>query len=255
MDMITEIQNLMDSYTKWLADKTVLRQIEDWVEITTPYLDRHNDYLQIYVKRHNGGFLLTDDGYIVNDLLHSGCSLDSKKRKDLLAMTLNGFGVKLQNASLIVSATQNNFALKKHNLIQAMLAVNDLFYLSVPVITSLFIEDVATWMEQEEIRVLQNIKFTGASGYDHQFDFVIPKSRKYPDRMLRAINRPSRETTESYAWAWIDTREVRPESSAYAILNDSESAVSSSITTAFLNYDIKPILWSLHQEVIEDLIS
>ena len=45
-----------------MKDKTVLRQIKDWVEITTPYLDRHNDYLQIYVKRDNSGFILTADG-------------------------------------------------------------------------------------------------------------------------------------------------------------------------------------------------
>ena len=52
--MINEIQTLLDQYMKWLKDKTALRQIEDWVEITTPYLDRHNDYIQIYARRENG---------------------------------------------------------------------------------------------------------------------------------------------------------------------------------------------------------
>ena len=33
----------------WLKDKTTLREVDgEWVEITTPYLDRHNDALQIY---------------------------------------------------------------------------------------------------------------------------------------------------------------------------------------------------------------
>jgi hypothetical protein len=49
--MITEMQGLIDKYLAWLKDKTSLRQIDDWVEITTPYLDRHNDYLQIYAKQ------------------------------------------------------------------------------------------------------------------------------------------------------------------------------------------------------------
>ena len=48
--MITEMQALIDRYVAWLKDKTSLRQIDDWIEITTPYLDRHNDYLQIYAK-------------------------------------------------------------------------------------------------------------------------------------------------------------------------------------------------------------
>lgn len=42
--MINEVQSLLDQYWAWLRDKTTLRQINDWVEITTPYLDRHNDH-------------------------------------------------------------------------------------------------------------------------------------------------------------------------------------------------------------------
>lgn len=56
--MINEIQNLLDQYLAQLMDKTALRQVKDWIEITTPYLDRHNDYLQIYVKRENSGYIL-----------------------------------------------------------------------------------------------------------------------------------------------------------------------------------------------------
>ena len=98
-----------------------------WVEITTPYLDRHNDALQIYARSENGAFVLTDDSYIIHDLEASGCKLDTEKRKDLLQMTLNGFGVKLNHEAIEVQATPENFPLRKHNLIQAMLAVNDLF--------------------------------------------------------------------------------------------------------------------------------
>ena len=126
--MINEIQSLFNKYLVWLQDKTVLRQIDEWVEITTPYLDRHNDYLQIYVKRDNDGFVLTDDGYIISDLRLSGCNLESGTRKNLLKQTLNGFGINMKERTLFVHAAAGNFALKKHNLVQAMLAVNDLFY-------------------------------------------------------------------------------------------------------------------------------
>jgi len=46
--MINEIQGLVNEYARWLREKTQVRQVDEWVEITTPYLDRHNDYLQIY---------------------------------------------------------------------------------------------------------------------------------------------------------------------------------------------------------------
>jgi len=252
--MIDEIQKLLDAYMAWLKDKTVLRQVKDWVEITTPYIDRHNDYLQIYAKKDNSGFILTDDGYVIEDLRQSGCELESRKRKELLQLTLNGFGVKLEDNNLVVHASPDNFALRKHNLVQAMLAVNDLFYLSVPMVKSLFLEDVTSWLDLNDIRYTPRVKFTGKSGYDHLYDFVIPASKRQPERILKAINRPSRDTAEIVAFAWIDTKEVRPPNSrAYTLLNDTEHAPSVSVLDALRNYDINPVLWSQREQVREEL--
>jgi hypothetical protein len=141
--VIEDIQRLLDAYHEWLRDRTALRQVESWVEITTPYLDRHNDYVQIYARRENGTFILTDDGHTIEDLEQSGCRLESRKRQDLLRMTLNGFGVHLEGKTLQVHASPDNFALRQHNLVQAMLAVHAMFYLAVPMVTSLFYEDGA----------------------------------------------------------------------------------------------------------------
>ena len=113
--MIDEIQTLLDDYLSWLRDRTVLREVNDCVEITTPYLDRHNDYLQIYAKRANGGFLLTDDGYVVDDLEQCGCKIDSGKRSELVHTTLRGFGVELRKKAIEVRASKEDFQLRKHS--------------------------------------------------------------------------------------------------------------------------------------------
>jgi hypothetical protein len=242
--MIAEIQRLLDRYIYWVKDNTKLRKVDDLVEITTPYIDRHNDYLQIYVKHENNNFILSDDGYIIQDLENSGCKLESKKRQDLLKITLNGFGVKLAGNALEVNASIDNFSLKKHNLIQAMLAVNDLFYMAEPMVVSLFLEDVTSWMELNDIRYVSKVKFTGKSGLDHTFDFAIPASKKNPERILRAINKPNKDTAQSMAFAWIDTKEVRKYNSrAYAILNDDKD-IPSNVIGALKNYDVSPVLWS-----------
>ena len=254
--MMDEVQSLLDRYWKWLRDETTFRQIGDWVEITTPYLDRHNDCLQIYAKRRVGGFVLTDDGYTVDDLEQSGCALNTPRRQDLLRTTLNGFGVQISETTkaLEVRASVENFALRKHNLVQAMLAVNDLFYLGSATVASLFYEDVVTWLEACDIRYTPNVRFTGKSGYDHQFDFVIPKSRIRPERVLRAITSPSRTTAQTMAFAWVDTREVRsPEARAYAILNDSDRPTPQSVLDAMRNYDVRPVAWSDREEAREEL--
>ena len=248
--MIQDIQRLMDAYHSWLKEKSVLRQIDQWVEITTPYLDRHNDYIQIYAKRANGGFVLTDDGYTIDDLEQSGCRLESRKRQDLLKMTLNGFGVQMDDRALQVQASPDNFALRKHNLVQAMLAVNDMFYLAVPMVASLFYEDVVAWLDVHDIRYTPKVKFTGKSGYDHLFDFVIPKSRQQPERIVQAINRPSKDTAQAVAFSWIDTKEVRSrDSRPYALLNDSDQAVSSTVLDALKSYDVQPVPWSQREQM------
>ena len=254
--MIDEVQSLLDRYWKWLRDETTSRQIGDWVEITTPYLDRHNDCLQIYAKRRDSGFVLTDDGYTVEDLEQSGCALDTPRRQDLLKTTLNGFGVRISKTTkaLEVGASVENFALRKHNLVQAMLAVHDLFYLGSATVASLFYEDVVTWLEACDIRYTPNVRFAGKSGYDHQFDFVIPKSRTRPERVLKAITRPGRNTAQMMTFAWVDIREVRsPEAQAYAILNDSDRPIPQNVLDAIRNYDVRPVAWSEREEAREEL--
>jgi len=253
--MIEDVRRLLDNYIAWLRDKTVLRQIDQtWVEITTPHIDRHNDYLQFYARKQNGGFLLTDDGYIIEDLISSGCTLDSPKRQLLLKMTLRGFGVEMVEHRLEIKASEQNFSQRKHNLIQAMLAVNDLFFLASPTIASLFYEDVVTWLDSTDIRYVPNVKCTGKSGYEHHFDFVIPKSKKLPERFLQTISQPSRDQAQAIAFKWIDTKDSRaPESRAYALLNDQENTIPSGVVDALRSYDMEPILWSQRDAIKDDL--
>ncbi len=248
--MKEEIDRMVSGYFRWLKDKTQIKQIkQDWVEITTPHLDRHNDCLQIYVRRKGNGFELTDDGYIINDLFSSGCPLDSPKRQEMLKTTLAGFGIQLKENQLIAHATSDNFSLKKHNITQAMLAVNDLFYLASPYVASLFVEDVTNWLELSEIRYTPKVKFTGKSGYDHMFDFVIPKSKKQPERIIQAVANPKKDTAEALVFKWLDTKETRAENSIlFAFLSDGNTIISQSVIDALKNYDLYPILWSQREE-------
>ena len=55
--------------------------------------------------------------------------------------------------------------------------------------------------DENEIRYTPSVKFTGKNGYDNLFDFVIPKSKKQPERILQVINRPSRDEAGATAFA------------------------------------------------------
>lgn len=247
-------ENLVDQYFSWLKSKTAWREINGWTEITTPYLDRHNDYIQIYLRQSGDEWELTDDGETLTDLIQSGCELDTPRRKALLQTTLNGFGMHLANGAITVKTKQDSFALRKHNLIQAILAVNDLFYLARASVESFFFEDVALWMDDADIRYTQNVKFAGRTGYDHLFNFVVPKSKREPERILRVVNNPGKDQANAVILSWVDTKDVRPSNSvAYAVLNDKERAISDGVVEALKNYDITPLPWSQRDEFRERL--
>ena len=252
---MNDINLLMDKYYSWLKDKTVWKQLKDWVEITAPYLDRNNDYIQIYLKKDEEGYLLTDGGSTITGLIQEGCSLDTPKRQKLLQLTLNGYGIIENNGTLQVKATPDNFALRKHFLLQAILAVNDMFFLAEPYVASLFFEDVRDWLNLSDIRYSEHISFIGRSGYARKFDFLITKSSKAPERIIKTINNPVRNSADSIIVDWVDTKEVRLENSkAYAFINDYERNVSSNVLDALNNYDIKPILWSHREDIKQELV-
>ena len=254
--MINEINILVNQYIEWLRDKTALRVIGDSVEITTPYCDRHNDMIQIYAKKRNGGYDLTDDGYTIDDLEMSGCKLDTPKRQSILQLTLNGFGVQRVGDAFIVHTTAENFAHKKHNLIQAILAVNDLFYLAQASIASLFYEDVVSWLDLHDIRYTPSVKFTGFSNFDHSVHFVIPKSKQAPERLVEPIGKPNKDNTMNVVFKLDDIRRARAvESKSYALLNDSEMTIAPGILEALINYKVTPLLWSEREASLAELAS
>lgn len=249
---LSSASELVNNYRTWLKEKPQLRNLDATVEITTPFLDRHNDYIQIYLLNSEGGLLLSDDGYTISDLELSGCNLNTRKRMEILHTTLNGFGVSLVDGALQVKANETNFPSQKHNLLQAILAVNDLFYVARANVQNFFSEDVSLWLDENNVRYVPDATFAGKSNFNHKFDFIIPRSKVAPERIIRAINNPSKEGAMNMAFAWIDTIEQRKgNSQAYALLNNTDKTIDKSISDALSNYGIISVPWTERTRYIE----
>ena len=253
--MIREMQSLLDGYWKSLKDRTSLRAVDDWIEITTPYLDRHNDCIQIYARRSENGYLLTDDAYVLEDLEQSGYAIDHPRYRTLVDAALNGFGVRVREGALEVEASRATFGVRKHNLLQAMMAVEDISYIAKPSDAERppFLDVVSGWMDESKVRYTPNVSLMGHSGYGHRFEFVIPKSDAKPERVVRAFNRPNRTAAMNMAFSWVDTRHARSDdSTAYAILND-ERPVADEVLVAMGAYGVSPVCWSDRDAALEEL--
>ncbi len=253
-----ECQKLIDAYVGWLRQGLSVEELGEACELTTPFLDRHNDHLQVYATRDNGTIVLSDDGYILSDLRTSGLDVDSPKRKMVLDGVLKGLGVRAENNQLLVEASANNLGQRLHSLVQAMLAVNDMFVMAQPRVASFFFEDVRNFLDSQEIRYTARVKLAGKSGYDHGIDFLIPKSKRRPERILQAIAAPRRDNIFAYLWTLSDTRAARSEESqteAYAFLNDQEQTVGGDVIEALTAYNVTPAVWSQRLQYVDALAS
>ena len=144
-----DIQKMIDDYARWLKSEITFVRYGEYFELTTPYLDRYNDYFQIYVKRETDGHIvMTDDGYIIGNLRSSGISFRAgSRRNDMLEKIMRNFSVSLDGEAIVTTATAENFPQKKHQMVQAMLSIDDMFEVSPENVKNFFVEDIETFFK------------------------------------------------------------------------------------------------------------
>lgn len=251
-----DCQLVINEYLKWIKDNTIAKTIEEGkiCSISTPFLDRHNDHLDIYLIKNEGIIKLSDNGYTIADLKMSGLEINTPKRDTILKTALNGFGIKINgNDELYVEANIHNIGQKKHYLLQAILAINDMFNLSQETIYSLFKEDVELYFRSNDIFFSKDIKLTGKSGFDHNIDFLVPASRIKPERLIKTINTPKKDSILSTIMAFTDINQTRDTKTAnYVVYNDIEKEVTKDVISALDNYNIKHIPWTKKEQCLTD---
>ncbi len=255
--MSVEADLILGSYSKWLKNASKVEVLENGAtELTTPFLDRHNDHLQIYAeKRSPDLFLLTDDGYIVAELKSSGVDSRGPRREELLGRLLAGHGVALRESELQIEASVSNLGQRIHSLVQAMISVDDMFMLAQLTVQGIFTEDVSKFLDDHDVRYTPQVKFSGRSGLDHLIDFVIPKSKSAPERVLQVLNTPRRDRVDSLLFAISDTKPSRSNDVAYyALVNDSRRKVQPEILHALAEYSVKARTWSDRDELVDQLV-
>lgn len=249
-----ECQELIDSYLSWLRRGLSTELVGEACELTTPFLDRHNDHLQVYAQVRNGAILLSDDGYVISDLIQTGLEFTTPKRREALEVALKGFGVRLEDKNLVVEASKSNVGQRVHSLIQAMIAINDMYGMGQARVATFFWEDVKAYLDIHDVRYVDRVKIAGRTGFDHTIDFVIPRSVGRPERFIQTINTPTKSSVGSYLFSLTDTREARgADPEAYGFLNDEDQQVGGDVLEALESYEVVPALWTEREQYVERL--
>ena len=255
--LLAEARNLVNNYAAWLKERFDAEVVGDYAVISTPFLDPHNDEIELYVRKEADELIVTDGGNTLSDLEASGLEISTEKRKTHLQEILNGLGVAIDGQELYVRTSENEFPQRKHNLLQAVLAVQDLYLTAQAHVQQFFTEDVAIFLKANNVPFFRDFKLSGRSGFDHHFDFAFPATRERPQRVLVAINSLTRDKTTSTAFAVSDVRIARSQEplAAFALINDQESPPAADFIDALRNYQISPLRWSRREEALVALQS
>lgn len=251
------MSKFVDEYLAWLKANISEKQINDCIEITTPFLDRHNDWLQIYVEETDDDRIyLTDDGYILNDLQNCGIDIKTDARKRILSNIVNGYGIQIsKDNELCIVTDRASFAQKKHMLIQCMMSVDDLYITSKSNTISIFAEEVQQFFDDNDILYIPDVQFVGKSGFSHKFDFSIPHTKKRPEILIKSINNPSNDSIKLSLFQWEDTRKNRrTDSQLIVYLNDTKH-ISSNVINSCKSYGIKAFPWKERNNSLSDFVA
>ncbi|MGX4600294.1 DUF1829 domain-containing protein [Faecalimicrobium sp. JNUCC 81] len=251
------MKELIDNYFNWLKQNTIINKVGEYTEITTPFLDRHNDCIQFYMKKtSDNNIILTDDGYVLSDLEDCGFTFNTPKRKELLNNILLNYHIRLEDGCLTTFTDITNFPSRKHFYIQGIMSINDLYATNKSNVSSLFAEDFVDFLDNNDIGYNENVKLTGQSGFDHNIDYMLAglKKKNIPEKYLKVINNPNKSNTESTLFTWSDLQNSRKKDNRmYVILNDTNTEVKPEILSAYKTYNIKPLLWSDKNEILSNL--
>jgi len=242
-------EEFIKNYLNWLKENVFVNEIEEnkkWV-INSPFLDRHNDYIEIYIIKKTGDtFILTDDGFIYDDLLANGCEpYSSPKRKELFKLNLLGFGVNFKERTheLYLETSMADIGKNKHKLAQAMISIGDMFMLASNNVSTIFKEDVKAFFRRKEIPFNYDFKVTGRSFIEHNIEIALPLVKDNPETMIKVINNPLVNNAKNVIFTFNDIREIRQEVHGVVIYND-EQKVSKGFVQALKEYKIESIPWS-----------
>lgn len=255
------MENHVDNYLAWLKANMTQTKLENGlIEVTTPFLDRHNDYTQLYFKKESDStYIVTDMGYTVTDLIMSGVDITTDRRKAIFNQILLRLGIQYNKAEneLFIKCDKSKLPVAQHALMQGMLDVNDMFYLATRTVRSLFYEEVSKFFDENEIFYSRNINLSGKSGLQHSFDFLLQRNKKHPERFIRLLNTPTRSSTERLLFAWEDVSAARnavTDTSKFIIfVNDTKDKVGNNLLASIKNYDACAIQWSEREEHLEAL--
>lgn len=235
---MTWIDIAIDEYCKFIKDGIKAEPLNNgWYVITTPFLGMFNDYIQVYCRNDKGIVTIFDGGDTIVNLELMGVNITrSKTKRHILEQILQNYNVKLtERNELLVQTDVKGFAQAKQNLLSAIIETSDLSMLAKHNVTSVFAEDVANYLQEQQIIYTPAFIAKGRSGLEFTFTFQVAGIKS--ELLINTFNIINKVNLATFLFNWKDIQEERQRKarksvSGLAIINDLNKEVKSQYLNA-----------------------
>ena len=247
MNMPT-IETLKRARIKWLDVSFSYKDKNHFIEIRTPFPDMFHDNTSLVLyKDADGNLMLSDDGYTMDELGTLGFDTNtSVKRKKYFNETLLSFGVQYTPTGELAIKIPflSKYAQAELQLIQCITQVGDMLATSRERTKDLFLEDVVNFLINSDISVNTNVKYTGQSGNNINFEILTGRTKTTSAKALKLVNNPTGNANKEPIFSITYVRSFNDEIKFYLLANDLERNISPSFQSAAEGYNITLLPWS-----------
>src|SRR5699024_3772260 len=251
------INDLKKLYDDWNRKNIILKDFNEFIEIQTPFVDMHNDFIHLYFSKTNEKYIISEDGHTLSELSMLGIDVtNTKKRKDYFYKKLRIFGVIVdENTKELYVSFDNlsDYPQKQHNLIQCIIHISDMLITSRNNVISIFTEEVKNFFDESDIIYTPDLGFNRKSGNQQNFDFVIPHRKDTKEKIINAVNAPSSQNYQNTLFPFVDIKDLRTDSEFFVLANDNKEPISNTFNKSLNNYGVKVLPWSNKEKIINTL--
>jgi hypothetical protein len=237
------IQYLINSYAAWFKKELSIKNIDSYKILSTPFLDRNNDNIQVYISVKNDEIKISDDSWVINNLEMSNMALTPKRKEEIDRICLQ-HGVQQVENELSITTSKKNYPQSIHRFIQSLLEIDDLYLSAQNRVSTFFYEDVRALLDKKEIFYTPDVQFSGKSTFIYMYDFLFQKNKINPERLCKVLNNATRQNVSQYIFMWEDTKINRSSDARFIVIINDENRITSTSIDAFNEYGIMPIMWS-----------
>lgn len=176
----------------------LLEEGKNRFRVFTPFRFDDGDHLSIVLKQENNQWVISDEGHTFMHLSYwiDSSDLNSGSRKQLIDYALNEFQIQDRYGELLVTIYKNDeYGAAFYRLVQALLKISDINYLSRERVKSTFYED------------FKKLIIKNFSKDQYSFDWF--DKEHDPDQFYKVDCRISKSETPFYVYAISNDNQVK----------------------------------------------